>query len=136
LVIVYQLAREISLFVCYATFFLREKVLTFISSKEENFMTQAQGQTQDAQNAQQREYPANAESGYNETQGSATGDETQASQLNASWRPTEDPAIEQAGGTTQSSEEEPGRSQQDGKAQGAGEDAIETPGQGSASSGV
>ena len=44
-------------------------------------MTQAQGQTQDAQNAQQREYPASAESGYNETQGGASGDDTQTDQL-------------------------------------------------------
>ncbi|MBV9242973.1 MAG: hypothetical protein JO314_13295 [Acidobacteria bacterium] len=85
-------------------------------------MTQPQGQTQDAQNALQNEYPANAGSGYNETQGNASGDDTQTSQLDDSWRPTEDPAIEQAGGTTQSTEGEPGRSQQDGKAHGASTD--------------
>jgi len=85
-------------------------------------MTQAQRQTQDAQNAQQSEYPANAESGYNETQGNASGDDSQTDQLPDSWRPGEDPAIEQAGGTTQSTEEEPGRSQQDGKAQGVNTD--------------
>jgi len=99
-------------------------------------MAQEQGQTQDAQNAQQSEYPANAESGYNETQGRASDDGSQTNQVGDSWRPTEDPAIEQAGGTTQSTEEEPGRSQLDGKAQGAGEDAIETAGQGAASRGV
>jgi hypothetical protein len=91
-------------------------------------MTQEQGQTQDAQTAQQSEYPANSESGYNETQGSASGDESQTNQVGDSWRPTEDPAIEQAGGTTQSTEEEPGRSQQDGKAQGAGRETVETRG--------
>ena len=99
-------------------------------------MTQAQGQTQDAQNAQQSEYPASAESGYNETQGGASGDDTQTDQLPDSWRPTEDPAIEQAGGTTQSTEEEPGRSQQDGKAQGASGDTEPSRGQGAGSSGV
>jgi len=95
-------------------------------------MTRPQRQTQDAQDAQQSEYPANAESGYNETQKSASGDDTQTDQLPDSWRPSEDPAIEQAGGTTQSTEEEPGRSQQDGKAQGAGRETVETPGQGAA----
>ena len=85
-------------------------------------MTQTQRQTQDAQNAQQSEYPANAESGYKETQGGASGDDTQTSQLDESWRPADDPAIEQAGGITQSTEGEPGRSQQDGKTQDAGTD--------------
>ena len=85
-------------------------------------MTQAQGQTQDAQNAQQSEYPANVGSGNSEAQASASGDDTQTSQRDDSWRPAEDPAIEQAGGITQPAEEEPGRSQQDGKAHGAGTD--------------
>ena len=85
-------------------------------------MTQAQGQTQDAQNAQQSEYPANARSSNDETEKSASGDDTQTDQLAASWRPVDDPAIEQAGGTTQSDEAEPVRSQQDGKAQRAGTD--------------
>ncbi len=99
-------------------------------------MAQEQGQTQDAQNAQQSEYPANAGSGYNETQGSASGDDTQTNQLDESWRPKEDPAIEQAGGTRQSTEEEPGRSQQDGKSHGADTDTEPTHGQGAGSRGA
>jgi hypothetical protein len=100
------------------------------------FMTQAQGQTQDAQNAQQSEYPANAESGYNESRESASGDETQTSQLADSWRPADDPAIEQVGGTTHSGEEEPGRSEQDGKTRGSGEETSDTRGQGATNGSV
>lgn len=85
-------------------------------------MTQPQGQTQHAQNAQQSEYPANAQDGHQENEKSASGDDTQVDQLGDSWRPAEDSAIEQAGGITQSTEGEPGRSQQDGKAQGVGTD--------------
>jgi hypothetical protein len=93
-------------------------------------MTQRQHQTQDAQNAQQSEYPANAESGHNETQPRGSGDDTQTDQLPESWRPKEDPAIEQAGGTTQTTEGEPGRSQQDGKTRGQGEETAPTSGPG------
>ena len=99
-------------------------------------MQQAQGQTQDAQNALQSEYPANEESGYNETQGGATEGDKLTTYNDESWRPGEDPAIEQAGGTTQATEEEPGRSQQDGKAQGASGDTEPSRGQGAGSSGV
>jgi len=99
-------------------------------------MSQEQGQTQDQQNDLQNAYPANEESGYNETQGGAvsgTGDDTQTE---PSWRPSDEPAIEQAGGTTQATEDEPGRSQQDGRAQGSGDDTVESQGQGAGSSGV
>ena len=92
-------------------------------------MQQAQGQTQDAQNALQSEYPANEGSGYNETQG-GTSDDSSNNIKDESWRPSEDPAIEQAGGTTQSTEEEPGRSQQDGKTQGASTDTEPSSAQG------
>ena len=99
-------------------------------------MTQSQGQTQNAQNAQQSQYPANEESGYNETQGGASAGDTQTHHVDESWRPTEARPIEQAGGTTQATEGEPGRSQQDGKAQGTGDDTVESFGQGAGSSGV
>lgn len=99
-------------------------------------MSQEQGQTQDQQTQLQNEYPANAESGYNETQGPANSDDTQTEPTNNSWRPSDDPAIEQAGGITQSTEEEPGRSQQDGKAQGTDEETARTQGQGAGSSGL
>lgn len=82
-------------------------------------MTQTQRQTQDAQNAQQREYPASAGSDPNEPEKSASGDDTQTNQLEDSWRPADDPAIEQAGGITQSAEGESSRSHQDGTTQGA-----------------
>jgi hypothetical protein len=98
-------------------------------------MQQAQGQTQDAQNALQSEYPANEEAGYKETQGRAT-DDSANNIKDESWRPSDDPAIEQAGGTTRSSEEEPGRSQQDGKAQGVNNDTEPTHGEGAGSIGV
>jgi hypothetical protein len=99
-------------------------------------MSQQQGQTQDQQTQLQNEYPASADSGYSETQGPANGDDTQVEQRDDSWRPSEDPAIEQAGGITQSTEEEPGRSQQDGKAQGEEGDTSRTHGQGAGNSGL
>lgn len=99
-------------------------------------MMQQQGQTQEEQTELQNEYPANAESGYNETQGPAGSDSAQTSQGSQPWRPSEESAIEQAGGITQSTEEEPGRSQQDGKAQGTDEETAHTDGQGAGSNGI
>jgi hypothetical protein len=86
-------------------------------------MTQGQRQTQDAQNAQQREYPASAGAGNKDTQRRASGDDSQTDQLPESWRPNEDTAIEQAGGTTQTTEGEPGRSQQDGRTSNGGNES-------------
>jgi hypothetical protein len=84
-------------------------------------MQNDQGQTQGQQTQLQNEYPASNESGYNETQGPANDSDTPTSEQ-PGWRPSEAPAIEQAGGITKGSEGEPGRSQQDGKAQGTGDD--------------
>ena len=102
-------------------------------------MSQEQGQTQDQQNDLQNAYPANEESGYNETQGGAengSDGERRRDHVQEAWRPGDERSIEQAGGTTQATEDEPGRSQQDGRAQGSGEDTVESQGQGAGSGGV
>ena len=95
-------------------------------------MTQQQGQTQDQQNELQNEYPASADTGRRESRAPASGDDTQTD----SWRPTEDPAIEQAGGITQTTEGEPGRSQQDTNAQNADDDVERGEGQSVGSRGL
>ena len=82
-------------------------------------------QDQQHQTQLQNEYPAGAESSYNETQGPADGADTRTDVRDEAWRPADDPAIEQAGGTT-SKEEEPGRSDLDGKAQGSATDTEPT----------
>jgi hypothetical protein len=101
--------------------YLTTKIVEMVCKKGGGKMQADQEQTQDDQTQLQNEYPANESSLHNEAQADASGDDTQTSQA-PGWRPSEDPAIEQAGGITQTSEGEPGRSQQDGKAQGTGDD--------------
>jgi len=76
-------------------------------------MSQQQGQDQEQQNALQNEFPASANADTSTEPEPARGD-TQTSQRADSWRPAEDPAIEQAGGITQPSDVEPTRDQQRG----------------------
>src|SRR5437660_1008673 len=91
-------------------------------------MTQQQGQDQDQQNALQSEFPASTSSNKNETPEPARG-ETQTSQRADSWRPSEDPAIEQAGGITQPVEAEPDGDQQQSNAQESRTDTEQSKGQ-------
>jgi len=115
--------------VTYATFFFGRSCKTFSGQGGVFFMTQQQGQNQDQQNALQNEFPAGANSSGNEAPEPARGD-TQTSQRADSWRPSEDPAIEQAGGITQPQEGEPGRSQQDGQTRSSATDTEASRGQG------